>query len=214
MGAIGGLDIATITGLACLRDGLITTQTLRNAVKGNFLADTKKFGTLDPMVDGAVGRKFRDGLLTWLIDNEIVAAAIEAPIPTNNTRVTEEIDAAAEWAGQARRRVQHDAGSMSSSYRINGMSFLALSICSELNIPVWMVAQSTWRKEFLGVGIVRGGRDAAKEMALQQCKKLGIEVSSKDAAEAAGIVTWLDRTLNPNTARRRAEDLFANPGHG
>lgn len=193
-----------------MRDGVITTQTLRNAPKGSFL-ETRKHGTLDPMVDGAIGRKFRDGLITWLIDNEITGAAIEAPIPTNNTRVTEEVDAGAQWAGQSIRRVEHDAGSMSASYRVNGMSFLALAVCSELNIPVWMVAQSTWRKEFLGVGIVRGGRDAAKQMAVDQCKKLGIVITSKDAAEAAGIVTWLDRTLNPNTARRRAEDLFANP---
>lgn len=203
MPVLAGLDIATTTGLAMLRDDEVTTTTFRGGAKQKFL-DTGKFGSLDPMVDGDIGRRWEDFLRVWLIDNQITHVAIEAPLITNNTRMVEEVDTTTEWAGTSVRKVEKGATNMSAIYRSTGMSMLAIATCSRLGIPVWFVAQGTWRKEFTGSGVGKG----AKDRCVAACRKLGIEISSVDAAEAVGIVLWLDTVLRPSQARRRAEDLF------
>lgn len=56
---IGGLDIATVTGAAYLRDGKITTQTFRAAGKKRFL-DRDDDKSLDAVRMGQAGRSFEE----------------------------------------------------------------------------------------------------------------------------------------------------------
>lgn len=203
---IGGLDIATTSGLAHLKGDDLLTTTFRGATKNSFL-DTSKFGDLNPMLEGDIGRRWEDFLRVWLIDCEITHLALEAPIPSNPTRTKEEIDVDATFAGQAVRKFEVGGTNITATYRIYGMAYVALSLCARLNIPRWFVPQSTWRKEILGHGRPKNPKQEAKAF----CEKMGIQVSSLDAAEAACIALWLDRKLSPTAARRRGEDLFASP---
>lgn len=201
---LAGLDIATTTGLARKIDGKIYTQTFRCPPKKKSILDDSK--GLDALHEGATGRRFEDFLQSWLIEHEIHRVAIEAVIVSNTTRTKTVVDTSADFAGQALRKVEVAGTSLDAIYRIYGLNFVAATVCSRLGIPCEFVAQTTWRKAFLGNGRPKD----AKDEAVRQCRRLGIDVSSKDAAEAAGILWWLDQKLNPYGNKLRVGDLFAN----
>ncbi len=201
---IAGLDLATTSGLAWMApDGTITASTFRANVKKNFLDNEK---SLDAVREGEIGRKFEDHLTAWLINNEIGYVGIEAPIPSNPVRKKAHINTDANFAGQSITYTEVAGASLAAIFRIYGLEMVAVTTCQRLNIPAVFIGQGTWRKSFLGTGKPR----EAKKEAMAMCKRLGIECSSMDAAEACGVVFHLNTVLNPYG--RRAQDLFKNTG--
>lgn len=204
---IAGLDIATKTGLAVMNQetGTITTDTFMASPKKKKFLDRKDDDkSLDLNHEGALARRFEDYLTVWLLDNDIGYVAIEAPINSSTGRTKEEIDFDTEWAGKSVKRTEVGGTSMATIVRLYGLQVIAASVCSRLNIPMLSVAQGTWRKEFIRVG----RHPKAKEMAVEECRRRKIVIRSTDAAEAVGVVHWLDITLNPYS-QRRGNDLFA-----
>lgn len=197
---IGGMDLATTSGFCVVRDGKYETQTFRANVKKSILDGSKG---IDAKREGEIGRKFQDFLQCWLITNQVDTVAIEAPLPSNTTRRKRVVNTASDFAGQAIQYQEVGGVSQAAVFRMYGLEFAALALCNRLNISAVFVHQATWRKEFLGTG---RPTDAKKE-AVKMCQRLGIEISSVDAAEACGVAFWLDRQINP-LSHRRANDLF------
>ncbi len=206
---LAGLDIATVSGLAVMKDRVITTSTFRAGGKKKFLDRDDAVGSLDATQEGFIGRSWEDHLRCWLIENEVGSVAIEAPIPSNPERKKEHVNPDAGFAGKSVTYTVEKNTSISAIFRAYGLEMIAVSVCSRLNIPVRFVHQATWRKEFIGHGRPKDPKHEAKAM----CAKLGIKCSSLDAAEACGVLTWLDRTINPY-AKRKGEDLFAEKAVG
>lgn len=186
-----------------MRDGVITSSTFRANVKKNILDDSK---SLDAVREGEIFRKFEDHLTAWLIDNEISYVGIEAPLPSNPVRKKAHVNTGADFAGQAITYTEVPGASLAAIFRIYSLEGVACAVCSRLNIPAMFISQGTWRKSFLGTGKPR----EPKKEALAVCKRLGIECSSADAAEACGIVYHLNTVLNPYG--KRANDLFKSAG--
>lgn len=199
---LGGLDIATVTGAATLRDGIYTTQTFRAAGKKRFL-DRDDDKSLDSMRMGEAGRSFEDFITAWLIQNQIGHLAVEAPLNTNfQRRKVAKVNPGAAWAGQAVEYEEVGGAPLATFFKIHMLEGIACTVASRLNIPTVFVNQATWRKAFLGNGRPKDPKGDAKK----QCERLGIDCSSKDAAEAVGVCWWLNSYLNPYG--RRANDLF------
>lgn len=196
------MDLATTSGF-CKYDGeKFETTTFKANVKKNILDDAKG---IDAAREGEIGRKFQDFLQCWLIENRIESVAIEAPLPSNTTRRKRVVNTGADFAGQSLSYQEVGGVSQAAVFRMYMIEGMALALCNRLNIPVVFVHQATWRKEFLGTG---KPTDAKKE-AVKMCQRLGIEISSVDAAESVGVAFWLDRHLNP-LSHRRANDLFSS----
>jgi hypothetical protein len=199
---IAGLDLATVSGLACMKEGIYTATTFRASTKKKaFLEPDEKKKTLDANHEGEIGRKFEDFLTTWLIDNDIGYVGIEAPLPSNGTRQKTEIDTETNWAGKSIRKVTVDGASLSAIFRIYGLEMIACAVCHRLNIPVIFIHQGTWRKSFLGTGKPSNPKQAAKK----ECERRGVKISSADSAEAVGVCYHLYLHLNPYGAQ---EGLF------
>jgi len=199
---LAGLDIATVTGVALMKDGKITTQTFRADGKKRFLErDDDK--SIDAVRMGMAFRSFEDFLTAFLLNNSVDAVAIEAPLNTNFQRKKLVTNADAIFAGQSKNWENVGGASLATFFKIHGLEAVALAVCTRWNIPAEFVNQGTWRKEFLGNG---RPKDPKKEARLM-CIRLGIECTSDDAAESAGVVTWLNNKLNPYGIRR-ANDLF------
>ncbi|BCH33228.1 hypothetical protein MesoLjLc_51580 [Mesorhizobium sp. L-8-10] len=204
---IAGLDLATASGFAVWKDVVtgtaITTTTFKAPTKKKNILEGSK--ALDAVHEGNVGKTFEDALRVWLIDNKVEYVAIEAPIPSNNKRRERVVSPDADFAGQAITYIEKDGTSLAAIYRLYGLSFMACQVCNRLNIPTVLVAQQTWRKAFLGHG---HPKDAKKE-AVKMCRRLGIDISSVDCAEAVGVVHWLKGHLFPYS--HAANSLFNLP---
>lgn len=203
---LGGLDIATATGAAIMRDGVITTEPLiYPGRKKKSILDVDK-NKLDAEELGKVFAWFEGAIMTWLIFNKVEYVGIEEPLRTDfSPRKKAVIDVESEWAGKAIRYEEQGGGtSLKTVFKLHGLEAEACKCCAKLNIPVVFVNQSTWRKSFLGNGRPPNAKQAAKK----QCERLGIKSATLDSAEAAGVVHWLDQHLNPYS-HRRANDLFA-----
>jgi hypothetical protein len=218
-----GLDIASTTGLALMdtADRVITTQVYRasSAVKKKIkrrdekitledVFEDEKGNKLDLVKEGQIGRAFGDFLHSFLIEHAVQHVAIEEVLISNVTHRKTIVDTATEWAGKAIRKVDTPGTNQATIYRLYGLNFVAASVCSRLGIPITGVNQGTWRKAFLGKGVKSS---EAKKEAHRQCQRLRIATATVDAAEAAGIVWWLDGHLNPYSAAKRVGDLFAAP---
>lgn len=198
---LGGLDIATITGAAVLKDGKFETQTFRANVKKSILDDTKG---INAKREGEIARKFEDFIHCWIVTNQVDHVGIEAPISSNATRRKRVINTGADFAGQAIQYQEVAGTSQAAIFRIFGLEMLALAVCNRLNVPARFISQGEWGKAFTGSGAPSGRKDRA----VQQCRRLGIEISSVDSAEAVGVAWTLDQILNPYS-HRRANDLFS-----
>lgn len=201
---LAGLDIATVTGIGLMVDKKITTQTFRAEGKKRFLDDPND-KSLDAKRMGVAGRSFEDFLEAFLITNGVQHVAIEEPLNMDLFGPRKKLvgmDANALF-GQGKQFEVQRGRSLASSFKIYGLEFIACTVCARLNIPSTFVNQTTWRKAFLGNGRPKDAKHEAKAM----CAKFGIECSSLDAAEAAGIVFWLGQYLNPY-GLQRANDLF------
>jgi hypothetical protein len=201
---LGGLDIATTTGAAVLNEeGKFETQTFKANVKKSILDDAKR---ISAKREGEIARKFEDFIQCWLIDNRLDEVAIEEPISSNATRRKRVINTGADFAGQAIQYQEVAGTSQAAIFRIFGLEMVALAVCNRLNIPVRFISQGEWGKAFTGNGSPSGRKDRA----VAQCRRMGIEISSVDSAEAVGVVWTLNAIINPY-AQRRANDLFSNP---
>jgi len=200
---LGGLDIATVTGAAVMKNGVITAETIKiPAAKKKFLDRDDKDPPLNAVELGRAFEHFRGALRVWLIENKIEHLAIEEPIRTDFQRTKTTIDTETQWAGKAVRKEKVQGIPLKTSFKIHGLEAVACMLAAEMNIPVLFVNQTTWRKAFLGVGRTPDAKREAKKM----CERMKISVTSLDAAEAAGIVYWLSIHLNPMS---RAGTLFA-----
>ncbi len=219
---VGGLDIATTTGLAVKKNGVITTKSYRLSAPAKepfHLGDPrnetveKVFGvtdkTLVSMHEGKLGVKFWDYLDIWFEENEIGFCGIELPLPSNMTRVKTTLNPDADFAGQSFTKTEESGTSMSAIFRAYGLEFMAATICARHNIKSEFVPQQTWRKYFLGTGRPPGGSKGAKKMAMAKCAAMGIAVPNEDAAEAAGVCWYSDSIIDPYGVKR-ANDLFAS----
>jgi hypothetical protein len=90
--------------------------------------------------------------------------AIEAPIPTGEMRNT----------------------NFATQILSLGIMGIIRGEAARQNIPVWMVAQGTWRKAALG----HGRPHDAKRVAFRFCRELGWNPANEDEAEAAGVWIW------------------------
>lgn len=199
---LGGLDIATTTGAAVMKNGIITTQTIKiPAAKKKFL-DRDDSPALDAVELGRSFEYFRGALRVWLIENGIEHLAIEEPIRTDFQRTKTTIDTDSQWAGKAVKKEKVQGIPLKTSFKIHTLEGIACMLASEMNIPVVFVNQTTWRKAFLGVGRTPDAKREAKKM----CDRMNIAVTSLDSAESAGIVFWLNTHLNPMS---RAGTLFS-----
>lgn len=200
---IGGLDIATKTGAAVMKDGVITAETLayKSGKKKSILDDARK-NELDAKELGQVFDWFERAITVWFIENRIEAVAIEEPLRTDFSRTKTIVDTSSAWAGQAIRKEKQAGTNLKTIFKIHGLEAVACRVAAQLNIPAYFVNQSTWGKAFTGSGAPAGRKDRA----VAQCKRLGIKITSVDAAESAGICWWLNGHLNPYGAR--AESLF------
>ncbi|MER9768952.1 hypothetical protein NKJ09_23140 [Mesorhizobium sp. M0189] len=201
---IGGLDIATVTGAAVMQDGVITTETLAfKGPKKKFL-DDEKAPALDANEMGKVFDWFERSIRIWLVTNKLEHVAIEEPLRTDFARKKAVVDTSSTWAGKAVRYEEKGGINLKTIFKLHGLEAIACRVCAQLNIPVMFVNQATWRAKFLGNGRPKD----AKGEAVKMCRRLGIEITTVDSAESAGIVWFLDQHLNPYS-HRRANDLFA-----
>jgi hypothetical protein len=205
---LGGLDIATTTGLALALDETITTSSFRPSVKRPFDLDRNE---VDFGFEGEVCREFRDHLRPWLVDNGIEAVGIEKPLPPNITITKTTVDTQAQFYGEALRKEIKGGTTFATIFRIYALVGQACELCARLNIPVYLIEQGIWRQSFIGTKRAPDGTSDAskwlKERSKRQCELLRIHVPNLDAAEAVGVVWHLRGMLNPRLAGR-AEDLF------
>lgn len=201
--AIAGLDIASTTGLAFRRGDEIKAETFRLKSTKNILDNAKG---LNAAKMGVSFREFEDFIISWLLDNKVSHCAIEEPLNTNfsQRRVKRAVAPEAAWAGKASVEVVEPGVTMETFFKIHGLEAMACAACMRLNIHVEFVNQATWRKTFLDNGRPKEPKRAAKK----RCETLGIKVTSLDAAEAVGVMWWMDQKVNPYGARS-ANDLFS-----
>lgn len=202
---IAGLDIATKSGLAVVTsDDRWATATFKPPKKTGQVFDDDRESTIDPIFSGQVGRAWEDYLHAFLLEQGVTHCGIEMPLRSNAKKTIKTVDTGAAWAGQAIRREVKDLTSMSTIYRLYGMNFIACSVCARLGIPTVLINQTEHRKAFLG----NGSPKDAKQAAVEQCRRLGIHISSVDAAEAVGVA-WATRGILMPAKFKAANDLFS-----
>jgi hypothetical protein len=205
---LGGLDIATTTGLAVCDGELITASSFRPRAKRPF---DLKAGEVDYNHEGKLLVEFKDYLRGWLINNQIEAVAIEQPMRSNKTFMKATVNKNAGFFGQAISYEEKGGTQYNIIFRLYTLVGAACEVCSRLNVNVKVVNNTTWRKSFLGdMRPPRGHSNPSqwwKEQAKRQCERLKVDVPNTDAADSVGIVWWLRGELNPRLSGV-ADDLF------
>lgn len=214
MTILGGLDIATTTGLSRCVGDVITSSSFRPSAKR---PAGLKPGEVDFRHEAKVVREFRDHLRTWLIDSGIQAVAIEKPLVPNLTIKKPIIDAQPNFGGQAIRYESKGGTTFGTIFRIYALVGCALEVCDRLSIQIYVVPQQSWRSSFMGVTRAPKGTENGsawlKGKSKETCERLGIVIANADQADAAGIVFWLRAYLNPRLGNVR-DDLFNAAGKG
>lgn len=194
---LGGLDIATVTGAAVMKNGVITAETIKiPAAKKKFLERDEKDPPLNAVELGRAFAYFRGAIRVWLIENGIEYLAIEEPIRTDFQRTKTTVDTDSQWAGKAVKKEKVMGIPLKTSFKIHGLEAVACEVAFGMNIPTIFFNQTTWRKSFLG----NGRPPEAKKEAKKMCDRMGIRVTSLDAAESCGVVFHLNVHLNPMSA--------------
>lgn len=180
---ICGLDIATTTGWAIAEGNRYQTGKWH---PGKVASEAER------------NARFRSWLWTFLRANEIEFAAIEDRIKGEMTKT--ETDA---FGRRVKKSVSNDHAKATAAYLIG----CAQEVCHSLSIPFLLVPVQTWRAAFNG-GQKPGEGEDKKAVTVRVCKMMGIEVSSKDAADAAGIAFWAQVHLNQKRLQAPAGPLF------
>jgi hypothetical protein len=110
----------------------------------------------------------------FLVDKIEWAESIGAPI----TKVYAEDFHAGGWV--------HGSNSTSVEF-LTMLKGTILEACAATRTPVELVMPVKWRKTFLGMTKIRGGRNAWKQAALDQCRRMGLNPQDDNEAEAIGI---------------------------
>lgn len=195
---LGGLDIATITGAAVMKNGVITAETIKipTAKKKKFLDRDEKDPPLNAVELGRAFSYFRGAIRVWLIENGIEYLAIEEPIRSDFQRYKTTVDTESQWAGKAVKREKVIGTPLKTIFKLHGLEAVACEVAAGMNIPAIFFNQAAWRKSFLGNGRPADPKKEAKRM----CERMGIKFTSADAAESAGVVFHLNVHLNPMSA--------------
>lgn len=201
---IAGIDIATTTGF-CLHDtqsGEWVPSSFRPKAKRPFEAAV---GAVHYGFEGEVAREFRDHLLRWLCAEGIEAVGIEQPLTPQIERRRPVFNPQADFSGQAITYQKTGATSFGTIYRIYGLHYQAVEVCSRLNIPVHVIHQSEWRSSFIGVTRAPKGASNGtawlKNKAKDRCVQLNIPVRNADQADAVGVCHHLLSILTPYKPR-------------
>ena len=188
-----GLDIATTSGWSIYGAGPIRA--------GKFTAKGSS--------DGAVFRSFRTWLRAFLVAEGVTDVAFEEPLRSDLTKTTVINPGQDEAFGRRAFKTKTPITNMSTLRRLYGLAAIVLEVCAELSIPVEEVNQRAWRSVFIGsVSPPKGTKDRTgwwKEQALAQARRLGLTITSKDAADAVGVGFYLHQKL---TGSALPGDLF------
>lgn len=196
---IGGLDSATTSGLAVM-DG----DRLQCAYA--FKAEGEN--------EGALFSSYRSWLTEMLCEYKVEHLAIEAPLPTNRGtfQVKTKVN---DIFGASIKKVAMPMSSQATWLRLYGLRAHALQICEELGIQWTEINVREWRGAIYGTrNAPKGVKDASgwwKQKALDRCRLLGWEVSSKDAAEACAIADYMRVKLNPRFSALTGELFELHP---
>lgn len=194
---VAGLDVATTTGLAILEgDKCLHWEAFRPKGKE----------------DSEIFHGYRIWLRSTLVAFGVERAGMEEPLPTNLER-TEVVFSQVDVFSSKTRKIKRPMTNMATYRRLYGLAAHTREICFSLNIPLVEVNQRDWRQAFLGVrSAPKGTTDSTawlKDKAVQQCQRIGFNITKKDAAEGAGVAFWLQGHLKQEGAGIRPGDLFA-----
>lgn len=211
---VAGLDQATTSGLAILRDReLVHAESFRP----------------DGDTDGKICRGFREWLRPMLRAHKVEVLAMEEPLRSDLKRtITPAQGKFTEFS--SRSGTTAPMVTMQTLRRLYSIAGHAIDICEVLNIPLVEINNKTWRSGIYGEynSISQMDRRCAQEekalrlqgrkkigsvtdsevwkwKALQHCKRLKWDIRTPDAAEAALIADYHMAMLNP---RLVTEDLF------
>lgn len=192
---VAGLDVATCSGLAIMGDDGTIIHAEKHRPKGT--------------TDAEIISGFRHWLRPVLVANKVEHVAIEEPLPTNIERT--EIVFSHGLSGPQSRKIKRPMSNMATYRRLYALVGAAEALCFDLNIEFTEVNIREWREFYHGRRSapkgVANATDWWKDQALARCAQLhrsGIiaqPITSKDAAEAVGIVFWLEGHLK---LRKRA----------
>ncbi|MCW2309697.1 RuvC family protein [Rhodobium gokarnense] len=195
-----GMDIATVTGVA-LRDddGQIKAWSFR----------------VDGDGPGDVFKAFEDKVYRILKKHRPVRIAIEAPLRSDISRETTE----EYFVDNVRhvRKVRSPITNINTLRKLYGFTAIVYACACRCSIPVEEVKENQWRSAFgvkIGKGVPSSGRRKAwKQAAIDRCRLVGVRALDSDAAEAVGVLWWLQgQMVGPRGARVRAESLFSFEG--
>lgn len=172
---IAGLDVATTSGWAIYGAGTIRA--------GKFHAKGK--------TDGEIYRSFRTWLMSFLIAERVEFIAMEEPLRSDLTKTTVMNPGQDEAFGRKSFKTKTPITNMSTLRRLYGLTAIVHEVAYGLRVEVEEVNQRVWRSAFLGpVSPPKGTSDRTgwwKDQALAQARRLGVDITSKDAADAVGV---------------------------
>jgi hypothetical protein len=174
-------------------------------------ADPLVCGTIRPKGEGwAKGKSFCDQLHALMNRYRVTHIGMEEPLRSDLTR-TEVTFSDNPMFGQSVRKTRRpmtNIGVLRKLYAFAGYVHLLAEV---RDVPVWEVNQTTWRKSFLGVAHAPKGaeRNWLKTQCFARCVRMGFSPDSDDAAEAIGVVHWLQGQLQAERVTRAADALFA-----
>ena len=189
-----GLDVATTTGWSVYAGGKIRA--------GRFRATGAS--------DGAVFSSFRAWLLAFLVAEEATHIAMEEPLRSDLTKTTVVNPGQHEVFGRKATTTKTPITNVATLRRLYGLAAIVEEVASGLGISLEEVNQRTWRSSFIGsVSPPKGCKDRTgwwKDQSLAKARAMGLEIKSKDAADAVGVGFVLHQKL---TGAAAPGDLFS-----
>lgn len=175
--ALLGLDPATRCGWAVMnRDGV-------------------KAGSWAPRPGSPPGRIFSD-FERWLSllmeQHNVTDAAMEEPLRSDITRTEKTFDSTGLF-GPREKVFKRPITNMHTLRRLYGIAAVVQLVCHVRGVPLTEYNQTAWRSTFLGLAHApRGTKDGSKwlkDRSVQTCRRLQIDVSDDNAADAVGVVS-------------------------
>lgn len=195
---IVGLDVAATTGFSVFDGSSIRAGEFK--AKGD--------------TDGAIFRSFEDQLRGMLIDARCTHLAMEEPLRSDLTKTTVVGVGQSNAFGGMPMKAKTPITTVSTMRRLYGLAAIVQKIAHDLAIPMDEVNQKSWRSCFLGpVSPPKGCKDRTgwwKDQSLAKARSMGLDIKSKDAADAVGVGYYLHLKLNGSAF---GDDLFANGGN-
>lgn len=195
---LAGLDCATTSGWSIFGAGPIRA--------GKFRPNGK--------TDGEIFHGFRVWLRAFLVAEGVTHLAFEEPLRSDLTKTTVVNPGQHEVFGRKAMTTKTPITNMSTLRRLYGLAAIILEVAESLGIEVEEVNQRTWRSAFLGpVSPPKTCHDRTgwwKDQALARARSLGIDIKSKDAADAVGVGFAAYSKLTAGIAM--PGDLFAKVG--